>query len=128
MWGSISLEGLCQKVSPPYANWEEKSSDCAKLDFFKSRHSVENLDCSAGFVLGNPKACSDRIETTAIRSAVADLPLGHILRVQRVLVETWQGGSLMGKQQILMVKLVVKFQGPRKSAFPFFFETNEGTF
>jgi len=42
---------------------------------------------------GTPTGGSDRRETTAIRSAVADLPLGHILRVRGVLVETWQGGG-----------------------------------
>ena len=62
-------------------------------DFFtrgiRSKTSPAALDSYGGTL----KACSDRIETAAIRSAVADLPLGHILRVRGVLVETWQGGG-----------------------------------
>ena len=88
----------------------------------RSETSTAALDSDGG----TPEACSDRIETTAIRSAVADLPIGQILRVWGVLVETWEGK--VGRQQILMVKLMVKSQGPKKSAFPTFFEKSEGTF
>ena len=42
---------------------------------------------------GTPTAGSDRIGATAIRSAVADLPLGNILRVRGILVEMRQGGG-----------------------------------
>ena len=40
---------------------------------------------------GTLKAWSDRDGTTAIRSTVADLPLGHIFRARGARGETWWG-------------------------------------
>ena len=36
------------------------------------------------------KTCSDQNGSAAIRCAVADLPLGHILRARGAKVETWR--------------------------------------
>ena len=60
--------------------------------------SVKKLSVPLASYWGTPKTCSDRNESAAIRSAVADLPKGHILRVLGACVETWGGG---GRQAFL---------------------------
>ena len=52
---------------------------------------VEKLGGPPGSYGGTPNAGSDRDGITAIRSAVADFPLDHILRVRGARVETWWG-------------------------------------
>ena len=70
---------------------------------------VEKLSGPSGSYGGTPKERSDRNETTAIRSAVADLPKSYIPRVRGARVETGAGGAA-----ILMVKSMVKLQGSKK--------------
>ena len=50
----------------------------------RSKRSLRPLDSYGG----TPKAVSDRNGTTTIRSAMADLPLDHILRARGGRVET----------------------------------------
>jgi len=74
---------------------------------------------------GTPKAGSFRFRTTAIRSAVADLPQDQILRFRGACVGTWWG---QGGAAILMVKLMVKLYWPKKTALPKKIGKSEGTF
>ena len=67
---------------------------------------------------GTPKAGSVRHGTSAIHSAVADLPLGHILRVRGVLVETWQGEG----NSIFLGQIDGQIPGSGKTGLPDFCE------
>ena len=93
LWGSTPWECLSQKVSSPIRIGRGKLATLRSWEFptrrVRSKTSTAALDSYGGTL----KACSDRIGTTAIRAALADLPLGHILRVRGVLFETWQGGE-----------------------------------